>query len=325
VTRALTSIALCACLFAIARGAVAGSDADHAAAVESFRRGTQLVEAGKLQDAIDAFREALRREPSSVGARLDLADCYEKIGAPGSAWREYAIAEEYARRANDDRRAMARTSAGALEGRLFVLVFQGRAAPSTSVRVDGDEVPPEILARGSVALAPGPHHVEVFAPGTSPRIADAVGKAGERRPLVLAFDADAPVTTAPPAPQATLESPESPPAERGSSQRTLAYVVGGVGVASLAAGAVTGIVAASKKSTLDSESKDSSIGAARFYDDRSSAKTFATASTITLAAGGGLLLVGSILFFTAPSSSPSRPVGLRILPTLGGVRVDATF
>jgi len=38
-------------------------EAEHVAAVESFRRGTQLVEAGQMQQAIDAFREALRHEP----------------------------------------------------------------------------------------------------------------------------------------------------------------------------------------------------------------------------------------------------------------------
>src|SRR5271170_3674623 len=147
--RSRTWIGCVACALSLAVSAPALAvppEAEHEAAVESFRRGTQLGEAGPRESAIDAFREALQHEPASVGARLDLADCYEKIGAPASAWREYVVAESYARRANDPRQTMARSSAAHLEPRLLVLTVSTRDAPGVALRIDGDPVVPEVVA-----------------------------------------------------------------------------------------------------------------------------------------------------------------------------------
>jgi hypothetical protein len=297
-----------------ARPAVAApsSDSDHAAAVESFRRGTQLVEAGKLQEAIDAFRNALLREPASVGARLDLADCYEKIGAPASAWREYVVAESYARRAGDARQAVARSSAAGLEAKLFVVTLAGEAPAAMEVHVDGDSIPPPIVARGSVALAPGRHRFELTAPKKRPVSAELVGSGGETRALAILFENERS-----PMPLAAEETPE-PARAAASPQRTWGFVLGGVGVAGVGAGAVFGALALGKRSSLQAESHDSSIGSARFYADRSNADTLATVSTVAFIAGG-LALAGGIALVAL---APTRRAGATQLAR-GWIRVGA--
>ncbi len=282
-------------------------DADHAAAVESFRRGTQLVEAGKLQEAVDAFRDALQREPASVGARLDLADCYEKIGAPASAWREYVITGAYARKAGDAREAMARSSAAALEARLLVVKLVGPASSATQIHIDGDPVAEEIVARGSFAVSPGRHRVEITEPGKRPISVDLGGAAGETRALAIAFESEPPPARAHAEPRV--------PAARGSAQTTWGLLLGGVGLAGVGVGAAFGGLALSKRSTLESESHDPSVGSTRFYGDRSNADTLAAVSTAGFIVGGVALAGGIALLATAPSASPVGTI--RLAPGVG--------
>jgi tetratricopeptide (TPR) repeat protein len=292
------AVAACALTLATAGAARASPPvAEHAAAVESFQRGTTLVEAGKMQEAIEAFRDALQHEPASVGARLNLADCYEKIGSPASAWREYTLAESYAQRANDPRRALARSSAALLEPRLLVVALDGRGAPGASIRIDGEPVAPEILMAGTIAVAPGTHRLDAVASGKKRIARDVSGAAGEKRSFALE------------------DEPREPSADAGpgawSKQRTWGLVVGGVGLAGLALGAVAGGVAMAKKSTLEDEQHDPTVGAQRFNAQRATAGTLATTSTVGFIAGGMGLAVGATLYLTAPTSSgPAVRVGI---------------
>jgi hypothetical protein len=300
----------CAVALALAAPASAASrDEEHAAAVESFQRGTQLVESGKLQEAIEAFRAALVHEPGSVGARLNLADCYEKVGAPAQAWRQYALAAIHAAEASDSRVAVARASAAHLESQLVKLSLSLPPARSVELRLDGEPVEPELVRTGGLAIASGRHRLEATAPGKSPVIQEIAAGVGEARTVAIVFQDESPLPSRPSAP---VEAPSS-------GQRTWALVLGGVGVAGVAAGAVFGLVASSKKTTLQQESTNPSIGAARFGSDLAKAKTFATASTVAFAAGGVAVAAGVTLWVTAPSPRASVS-GLRL--RIGPERLD---
>jgi hypothetical protein len=309
---------LAACLLSLvvsASALAAPPEGEHERAVESFRRGTQLVEAGQLQAAIDAFREALRHEPTSVGARLDLADCYEKIGSPASAWREYAIAEAHARRANDSRREMARSSGAHLQTSLLLVTLTGERARGLEVRLDGDPIAAEILERGSLAVAPGRHRVVLSAPDKKPVALDVSGAAGETRAVAIAFDDE------------RVPSPLPPRANGSSERRTWAIALGAVGLGGIVLGSIAGAVALGDKSNLDREAHDPTVGPTRFYADRSTADTFASVSTGAFVVGGTALAAGVSLYVLARSS---RPTALRaaIGPIAGGstgVLVAGTF
>jgi hypothetical protein len=287
-------------------------DEEHAAAVESFHRGTKLVEQGKLQDAIDAFRTALVHEPSGIGARLDLADCYEKVGAPAQAWHQYALAAAYAATAGDPRLGMAHDAATHLQPQLVTVTVTVKAPVSlegVDVRVDGEPLERGLVRIGPVALAPGRHHLEATLAGKRPWVQEIEGGAGDARPVTIAF-ADEPRAAAPPS-RAPSPEPAWP------AQKTWAIVAGSVGVAGLATGAVLGLVASSKKTTLVSEQTDPGIGATRFASDLDDAKGYATASTVAFIGGGVFVAAGAVLWLTAPSPQPSVGLRVRIAPELG--------
>ncbi len=286
---------------------------EHAAAVEAFHRGTQLVETGRLEGAIAAFREALSHEPASVGARLDLADCYEKIGSPASAWRQYAIAEVYATRASDQRREMARSSAARLANGLLVVTLSGPRVPGLEVRVDGDPIGDELLERAEIAVAPGRHRFDLVAPGKRLAARDVSGVAGETRSIALTFDPEPP-------PAARSEPPplpdEEPRAETSSSRHAWGVALGALGVAGIAVGAVAGAVATSDKSRLEGEAHDPTVGLSRFNADRSTADTFANVSTGALIGGGVALVAGVVLYLTTPTLDSHARAALGPVPGL---------
>lgn len=301
--RALPASALalaCAVATTLAPPAFAAPEQDHSAAVESFRRGTQLVEQGKLQEAIEAFRTALVQEPSSVGARLNLADCYEKVGAPAQAWRQYALAAMYAGAAGDARLTMAHDSATHLESQLVKVTIAPPTGQRLEVRVDDEAIEPELVQAGPLALAPGRHRIEATALGKKPSIQQVEGVAGEARVVTIAFE-DEPVT-----------KPASIGAGEWPAQKKWAIVVGGVGAAGGIAGAVLGLVAMAKKSTVVGEQTDPSIGASRFASDLDDARTLATASTVSFIAGGVVLAAGATLWLTAPAPAPAGAAGIRL-------------
>ena len=91
------------------------------------------------------------------------------------------------------------------------------------------------------------------------------------------------------------------------TQRTWAFVLGGVGAAGLAASVVGGLVARGEYAT--SNDAGGCVGNActqRGLDDRSSASTTAAASTGFFIGGALLLATGVVLYLTAPST-PSTP------------------
>jgi hypothetical protein len=104
----------------------------------------------------------------------------------------------------------------------------------------------------------------------------------------------------------------------------------GLGVAGLGFGTFAGVQTLSKKSDFESQCLGKSCypGAQSGYDD---AKSWATLSTVGLAAGGGLALTGIVLVATAPrggSSEQARP-GAPSAPSvrlgLGSVAFSGAF
>jgi hypothetical protein len=98
----------------------------------------------------------------------------------------------------------------------------------------------------------------------------------------------------------------------------LAYIVGGVGLAGLAVGTVTGILTLGKKSTIDSECPDRACSPSG-KSAVDSAQTTGLISTIGFGVGLVGLAGGAVLFLTARSpSQPSTTKGGRWAPMLTG-------
>jgi hypothetical protein len=181
------------------------------------------------------------------------------------------------------------------------------------VRRDGDVVP-ESQIGSPIALDGGGHDVEVAAAGKKPwKTHVELAANGQNATVdVPALDDDAPTPARRPAPAAaTAEEPSGPSA--GQTQRISGLVVGGLGIAGIVLGSVSGLEANAKYhdalsacggSTACSPGSD---GPAL----RSSAGTWATVSTAAFIGGGVALAGGAILWLTAPSGhSGTTTMGL---------------
>jgi hypothetical protein len=94
--------------------------------------------------------------------------------------------------------------------------------------------------------------------------------------------------------------------------RTVGLVIGGVGVAALVGGAVTGFVGAHKQSVLNGKCPDyicsyhSAAEKSSFDSDKDSLRTLGTATTALLIGGGVLGATGITLFLTSGSKHEQR-------------------
>jgi hypothetical protein len=133
---------------------------------------------------------------------------------------------------------------------------------------------------------------------------------------------------------ATPASTEQPPGWSG--RKTLALVVGGVGVAGLAVGAITGVMAmgsvSSQKNDCHSSAPGDCTNHAQALLDHDSASTESAVSTVGFIAGGALLAAGAVLFLTAPRNrgtegSPAARVEVvpSAAPGWAGLSVNGRF
>jgi hypothetical protein len=109
-----------------------------------------------------------------------------------------------------------------------------------------------------------------------------------------------------------------------STLRTVGWIVGGVGVAGLAAGVVSGIIAVSDKSSANCNGNNVCQGSV------SGVKSAALAADIGFIAGGVLVAGGAGLVLFAPRGAPAASsTGVRMLPVLtaggGGLVAGGSF
>ena len=333
------AIALAA-LLAAATGAspALARDFDAAAAEALFDEARRLLASGDVKAACPKFAESYRLDPA-LGALLNLAACHEKEGRVATAWSEYRDAEVQALKARDDKRAAyAKKQAAALEPRLPHLAVAVTETPR-GFAVTRNGAPMGEASFGMLLpVDPGPQELAATAPGRARWTKRITLDEGARVRLVvpdLAIGKEAPAAAAPapvtpsdaPAP-APLPSP--PPADSPSGgQRAAGFALGGIGLASLAAGGIFTGLTAGKKASADERCPDKLCDAAGL-GDVATARTYAWVANITLGAGGALVLVGGILALTAkPSRDPASAAALHLVPVVGnrsgGVVVGGAF
>jgi len=310
---------LCAGMLpAVAKGQP-GESNPHAEAVARFQEGTVLVTQRDCAGAVLKFRESLALEPG-VGARLDLADCEERLGTVDAAWKDFRLAERFASSRGDSRAAMAHARAAALESKLQVVRME--RIEGLDLRVDGQAVEPELLADGSVALAPGPHSLVASAPGRDTVTLTVSGRAGETVTLTVPPHATAPAPL--PQPARTVPGPS-----RGATQRALGLGALGLGVAGVAVGSVAGIFTFVKHHDATSAcggsyphcdlSTQSTVTSAN-----SAAQTDGTISTVSFVIGALGLAGGAAQLLTAPSDRATQSAWL-LSPAIGAGGGGATL
>jgi tetratricopeptide (TPR) repeat protein len=312
------ALALGVVLFA--HGALAQTSANTTGAQALFDEAKALMKAGKYDQACPKLEESQRLDPGG-GTLVALALCYEAEGKLGSAWTEWDLALSDARSAHRaDREALALKHVQDLDKRVPRL----RVTP---VPVDPGTHPFEAHAPGKqswsmqVQVPAQPVVLDV----TVPELTDAPAAAPVPAPVPPPAPAPAPSPTPAPTPSsatASTPAPTPPPAEHSNPMHTWAWIVGGVGVASLAAGTIFTISASSKWSDAHAACPQVKCRNSAAVSEASDAGTAADLATVFFTAGG-ILAATSVALFLWPSDSEDAAAGrtsrLHVTPMLGAV------
>jgi hypothetical protein len=177
------------------------------------------------------------------------------------------------------------------------------------------------LDGSAIVLNPGEHEFRFEVAGQAPVVQRFVLHQGEqsRRENIVIGAAAVPQTAglvgAPTPAEATTASTEQGASSGGNPRRTAGLVIGGVGLASLVAGAIFGGLSLAAHRSYQNNC-GSNIGApagfcnAQGVSGESDAALKGTLSTAFFIGGGVVTVAGAVLFFTAPKKGASAQVGL---------------
>lgn len=311
------------------------TDDDREAARVQLERGDALATQGDLANALVAYRaaHALVGLPTTgvavVRAQIAIGQLLQAL--------ELARKVETLRVADDKPvHAVARAEAGALvrelPARIPTLGIEIDAPPDVvpTIEIDG-----AILAAGKTweRVNPGIRKVRVSAPGFRASESDVEVHEGEAAKVSVKLTARAdPGRSAPPTPHAGFvpSDPASTPssATDGPNGTLVAgIVVGGVGVVSVAVGAVLGAMTGSE--LADARGDASLCPEERCTPDGREAVDAARAkgvgSTVAFVAGGAAVATGAVLVVVGLREDDPVRTGLRIAPGPGDVGLAARW
>ncbi len=313
-------IVLCS-LSSLAGRAYAG---DKATAEAAFQQGKDLLKAGKYAEACSAFEKSQALDPE-LGTEYNLATCYEKAGRLASAWG--AFRELAQRDSNAARKADSEKHAAVLQPRLIKLLISVRApVPSLKVTRNGEDVSQSVGIESPVD--PGDYEIGAAAEGYKPWSVKVSAKQEggtvqvtvpelEKAPEAAKLPGSGDMKPLPTGPGVDTEvTPAS------GSRKTLAYIVGGGGLAVTAGGLVFGALASSKWSSAKklcggdaSNCMATGSDLTTAQSDQKSASTDGTISTVLVGVGAAAVIAGVVLYVTSPSGGTAEHASLQIIPT----------
>jgi hypothetical protein len=279
------------------------------------------------QACIDANAKAqeLRRDGKLGAARVELNRCVNRA-CPGM------VRDDCARRLDEVDRVQPTVVFSAKDG-------DGNDISAVTVSVDGRKLA-EHLDGTALAVDPGAHTFTFESSSQPPvtrRFVVHEGEKGRIESIVIgtptARASSTPATTTLAAtPLATTPVVGSPPpsdVKSGQAQRLGGFVVGGVGVAGLAAGGVFGFLAMSKWHDSQNECGAVCLQQNRpaAVSDHDKAVTFGSVSTAAFIGGGVLLVTGGVLVLTAPHgrSETAWSLSPRIGPGMADLSLTGEF
>ena len=318
--------------------------ANRAAARELGIQGVLLAEKGKCGEAIEKLERAekLFHAPTTLER---LGECKVDVGriVDGTEDLQRVVKEDLpagAPAAFTAAKTRAQSVLKKAVPRIAHLRLHVSAPPDAkpTVLMDGNPYPDAALD-GDRPVDPGTHSLAATADRmikaeTTVSLGEGESKSAE---LKLTPDPNAP-TPVPIAPQVANNNNDNrgnqdhglreedhakPPPE--SPSHVPAYIALGLGAVGIGVGSVTGVLALSKKSSLDGACNSSKVCPSTSQSDLDSAKTMGTISTVGFIAGGVLVVTGVVLFLTeGSSSSATAQVGnLRVTPDVGAGYVGA--
>jgi hypothetical protein len=317
-----------------------------------FRKGRELIKAGKLAEGCEKLDASARLE-STVGTLLNLGDCREQLGQDATAWAVFAKAAAVAHVASDPKReAEGKRREQLLEKRLSyltVVVPPASKVPGLAIARNGATLDPALWDQ-DVPVDPGEYditgeapgrerwhaHIKVEAGGARVRVEVPVlsGHGGGTEPLPPRPQPVNPPLVGPPvvgpgAPAGPVGPPVAPPgsqpelAQPGmTTARKTALVVGSAGIVALGVGMYFGLQASNEESQANMLCPAVSCNNAHAVQLNSDARSDGLTATIALA-GGGALLAGAVVLWLVGSPSNNETVTVAPVVSPDGVGLAA--
>ena len=130
-------------------------------AEQLFKKGKKLLAEKKYPEACTAFEDSDRIDPG-IGAKLNVAKCYQEWGKLATAWKWFSDAEQMAKDTKDDRARKIHALAEELDASVPRLTVKAPRDASTSgivIKLDG--VAFDVSALGTERrVDPGPHQID---------------------------------------------------------------------------------------------------------------------------------------------------------------------
>lgn len=269
------------------------------------RKAEALSAKGKKQQAAKRYAEACKtleqaeRLAPGIGAKLDVAKCYEDWGRLARAHHWYGEAHKLALEGDDKRAAKIAERLAALDPevpRLTIKTTPGADLARALIALDG-----EVLAVGAIGreqrVDPGPHEITYRSGAEKLTKTLALERGGERELMLDLLPVDDAPAPAKPA------GPEGPEIERPGRPRRIAGIgLAGAGVVSFGVASYLAISASGRyHDALDAHCMgaanlcdDTGLAATRAARGRANVATVFTVASLALAAGG------VVLYLTAP-------------------------
>jgi hypothetical protein len=313
----------------------------------AFKRGRELLKAGKFADACIEFEHSQKLDPA-LGTEFNIAQCSEKTGKLARALEMYR--DLAARDTKADRKKEATDAIPKLEARVAHLEVKVPSPPAgfaMTIEVINSGLPPRPLeANKPIEIDLGEYELVARAPAapewrqtvridTEAKTTTVEPPFGTRpKPITPVVDPNANKNTNTTTGTAAIQQKPEPEDEGDGappkSKRKLYGIIGmGVGGAALATGVVFGVMAKGKWS----DAKDVCGGTTcttqadldKANDLRDQAKSKATLSTILVGVGVAAAATGVVLFVTAPKTEEERRVTAHPIENGAGITLSGRF
>ncbi len=287
-----------------------------------FTQAKRALAEGRVAEACTLFAESQRLDPGG-GTLYNLARCHEREGKTATAHAELVEALALARGAHRlDAEETVQVALRELEprlSRLRVRVDEATAPADLVVELDGRALGRDRIGL-DLPLDPGPHAVAARAAGRDPfAVRVDLGPDGDRREVLVRFvpPAAAPPPPTVPRPATPLAKAPAPPPPGDRASSAGPYVLGAVGLAGVAVGAVLGGVAMSRWGDAKALCPARECADPAGVDASTSAKGFATGSTVAFAVGLGSLGAAVAWKLLAPRGAASGKGGASVAALAG--------
>jgi len=329
---AVASLAVCALA-----GAAHADRAD-----QLFQKGKRLLAQKKYPEACAAFEDSDRLDPG-IGAKLNVAKCYQDWGKLATAWRWYIDAENMANNTRDDRAKKIHAIIEELDPsvpRLTVKAPRDANLAGVVIKLDGVALEPSALGVEH-RVDPGPHDVDTIVGGVRRTRVVPVERRGNAE-IVIELPAGAAGKREPGRREPGRREPVEPTAPRpgaggiGGSAGTATDSAGGtqprpgrtrriVGLGVAGAGALTmgiaGIVTLGARSDYRKALDAHCQGATDMCNDEGLSITHgalhrANVATVFTLLGLGAVATGAVIYVTAPRAARATEHAYYLAPAM---------